>query len=157
MAAMAAGDAPRIWASFVSIRASMSASLCYDVIDEADGMRRFSRKLLAGQKIFSGVRSADSSHNKWTDQCRDNAQIHLGESELRVFSGDTDIACRHEAGASPQCRAMDSRDHGFGTANDGQKHLNRSVGIAPVFFRSEAGDTFVQFRSAPALNDFPLP
>src|SRR4051812_31614554 len=89
------------------------------------------------------------SHNEWTDQSRHDAQLHLGESELRVFSCDADIACGHEAGSSPQRRPMDSSDDRLRAPDDRQEHFYSSLGIAPILIGSELCNTFrpVQIRA----------
>ena len=123
--------------------------IAYYVIHKANSERSRRREFLARQEILSRVRCADSCHDKRADQGRNDSEFYFRESELCILCRDADVRCCRKAGASSKRCSVYARNHGFRTAHDTEKHLNRSFRVPAIFFGREAGDSLcpIQVRS----------
>ena len=64
-----------------------------------------------GQKQFARSRPADLGEHERRDDGRDDAELHLGEAERRMFFGDDDVAYRRQPRAAAERGAVDAANH----------------------------------------------
>ena len=78
-----------------------------------------------------GTRTDLREHERRDDR-GDDAELHLGEAELRGGCGNRDVRTRSEAGAAAEGGAVDARDDRCGAAVYGLQHAPEQHGVRDV-------------------------
>src|SRR5204862_25758 len=107
--------------------------------DEADFERAHGLKLLAGQEELTNGRLAELADDVRRNDGGDQAQPHLGETELRPERRYRDVRRGDEPGAAAHRRAVYARDHRLRRLVDREEHVGQRLRLAHVLVARERG------------------
>ena len=106
----------------------MSSATGTTPLDEADAERFGGRHAHARQDHLERLAAADEARQPLrASAARDDGEVDLGQSQVRVLGGDPDVAGQRELEAAAQREAADGRDDGLGAA----LHLGAEVEALP--------------------------
>ncbi|WP_338072750.1 hypothetical protein [Haloglomus irregulare] len=84
----------------------------YDLVHEAVVVHRLSIVPISGQEYFASLTLSDDVTEPLDPSSGwDDTEIYLRLSELRSFTGDTEVSVRCKFHSAPECEAVNPRDN----------------------------------------------
>ena len=113
-----------------------------DLVQQADPQSLCGAEPLCRQEVAPCLPRADRLDDIWTDRCRNQPELRLGQCERRLGHCKGDVACGNETHAAAICRAMNPRDRRLRQRVQRAQHRRQRIGVAQVVLVTEGGHSF---------------